>query len=121
MALLADKFRDDKTRAKAMSYAFIGLGLGTVLGHPFGGFMYEFFDKTAPFLVICAFVLLDGCGYDNIQSCLILRIIFYCYTLIFSGILLFMIQKDYNGKAKIKPPSLIALVGDPYILLAAGK
>ena len=44
-----------------MGIALGGLALGVLIGPPFGGFMYQFVGKTAPFLVLAALALVDGC------------------------------------------------------------
>jgi DHA1 family solute carrier family 18 vesicular amine transporter 1/2 len=82
MGMLADRYPDDKERGNAMGIALGGLALGVLIGNtfkniyndeiwsylhclpagpPFGGFMYEFFGKTAPFLVLAFLALADGC------------------------------------------------------------
>jgi DHA1 family solute carrier family 18 vesicular amine transporter 1/2 len=72
-----------------------GLALGVLIGPPFGGFMYQFVGKTAPFLVLSFLALGDG----------LLQI--------------FMLQPSV-ALSEAVAPSLKALVMDPYILIAAG-
>lgn len=48
-----------------MALAFTGLSFGVIFGPPFGGIMYQLVNKTAPFLTICFFTLIDGCRYDK--------------------------------------------------------
>jgi len=60
MGMLAERYPDDKERGNAMGVALGGLALGVLIGPPFGGFMYEFVGKTAPFLVLSALALGDG-------------------------------------------------------------
>ncbi|GBP63691.1 Synaptic vesicular amine transporter [Eumeta japonica] len=43
-----------------MGIALGGLALGVLIGPPFGGLMYEFVGKTAPFLMLSALALGDG-------------------------------------------------------------
>lgn len=43
-----------------MGIALGGLALGVLIGPPFGGVMYEFVGKTAPFLFLSALALGDG-------------------------------------------------------------
>lgn len=59
--MLAEKYPDDKERGNAMGIALGGLALGVLIGPPFGGVMYEFVGKTAPFLILSALALGDGC------------------------------------------------------------
>lgn len=78
-----------------MGIALGGLALGVLIGPPFGGIMYEFVGKSAPFLILSALALGDG----------VLQ--------------LFMLQPSIVHQES-EPPSLKALVCDPYILVAAG-
>lgn len=48
-----------------MGIALGGLALGVLIGPPFGGLMYEFVGKTAPFLMLSALALGDGRKYFN--------------------------------------------------------
>ncbi|XP_016957208.1 synaptic vesicular amine transporter isoform X1 [Drosophila biarmipes] len=95
MGMLADRFTDDKERGNAMGIALGGLALGVLIGPPFGGVMYEFVGKSAPFLILAALALGDGL------------------------LQLFMLQPSIQ-KAETEPPSLKSLISDPYILIAAG-
>lgn len=65
MGMLADKFPDDRERGNAMAVAMgVGLALGVMIGPPYGGIMYEFVSRSAPFLVLAAVTLFDGCKYE---------------------------------------------------------
>ncbi|KAL9922365.1 synaptic vesicular amine transporter-like isoform 2-T7 [Glossina fuscipes fuscipes] len=96
MGMLADRYTDDKERGNAMGIALGGLALGVLIGPPFGGIMYEFVGKSAPFLVLSILALGDGL------------------------LQLFMLQPSVQ-KAETEPPTLKALITDPYILIAAGS
>ena len=95
MGMLADRYTDDKERGNAMGIALGGLALGVLIGPPFGGFMYQFVGKTAPFLILAFLALLDGC-------------------------LQMLILQPEVIKTDEPAPSLKALVSDPYILVCAG-
>ncbi|KAH9631807.1 hypothetical protein HF086_005810 [Spodoptera exigua] len=95
MGMLAERYPDDKERGNAMGIALGGLALGVLIGPPFGGLMYEFVGKTAPFLMLSALALGDG-------------------------LLQLMILQPGVVRQESEPPSLKALVSDPYILIAAG-
>ncbi|XP_063231796.1 synaptic vesicular amine transporter [Bacillus rossius redtenbacheri] len=95
MGMLAERYPDDKERGNAMGIALGGLALGVLIGPPFGGVMYEFVGKSAPFLVLSALALGDGLlQLLMLQPAVVLQ------------------ESD--------PPSLKALVMDPYIIVAAG-
>ena len=95
MGMLTDRYTDDKERGNAMGIALGGLALGVLIGPPFGGFMYQFVGKTAPFLILAFLALLDGC-------------------------LQMLILQPEVIKNDEPAPSLKALVSDPYILVCAG-
>ncbi|XP_033214612.1 synaptic vesicular amine transporter [Belonocnema kinseyi] len=95
MGMLAERYQDDKERGNAMGIALGGLALGVLIGPPFGGVMYEFVGKSAPFLVLSALALGDG----------LLQLLMLQPSIVYT---------------EVEPPSLKALVTDPYILLAAG-
>ena len=58
--MLADRYPDDRERGNAMAVALGGLALGVLIGPPFGGVLYEFIGKSAPFIVLAILALLDG-------------------------------------------------------------
>ncbi|KAH6947971.1 hypothetical protein HPB50_022287 [Hyalomma asiaticum] len=95
MGMLAEKYPDDRERGNAMAIAMGGLALGVMIGPPFGGVMYEFVSKSAPFLVLAAIALLDG-----LLQLVVLRP---------------RMRRDIEQGASLK-----ALAQDPYILAAAG-
>lgn len=95
MGMLADRYTDDKERGNAMGVALGGLALGVLIGPPFGGIMYEFVGKSAPFLILSILALGDG----------VLQ--------------LFMMQPSVTH-TEAEAPSLKALIMDPYILIASG-
>ncbi|ODM95681.1 Synaptic vesicular amine transporter [Orchesella cincta] len=95
MGMLAEHFPDDKERGNAMGVALGGLALGVLIGPPFGGVMYQFVGKTAPFLILACLALGDG-----LLQLLVLR----------PGIV----------RTEADAPSLKALLMDPYIIVAAG-
>lgn len=95
MGMLAERYPDDKERGNAMGVALGGLALGVLIGPPFGGFMYEFVGKTAPFLVLSILALGDG----------LLQLLMLQPTVVLQ---------------ETDAPSLKSLVSDPYIIIAAG-
>uniref|UniRef100_A0A8D0GBM7 Solute carrier family 18 member A2 n=1 Tax=Sphenodon punctatus TaxID=8508 RepID=A0A8D0GBM7_SPHPU len=97
MGMLASIYTDDEERGNAMGIALGGLAMGVLVGPPFGSVMYEFVGKTAPFLVLAALALLDG------------------------AVQLFILQPSRAQPESQKGTSLLALLMDPYILIAAGS
>ncbi|CAK9794602.1 Synaptic vesicular amine transporter [Anthophora plagiata] len=95
MGMLAERYQDDKERGNAMGFALGGLALGVLIGPPFGGVMYEFVGKSAPFLILSALALGDG-------------------------ILQLLVLQPSVVYTEAEPPSLKSLITDPYIGLAAG-
>ncbi|XP_025190855.1 synaptic vesicular amine transporter [Melanaphis sacchari] len=95
MGMLAERYPDDKERGNAMGIALGGLALGVLIGPPFGGIMYEFVGKTAPFLILSALALGDG-------------------------LLQLLLLQPGVVTTDAESPSLKSLVMDPYIIIAAG-
>ncbi|XP_065207033.1 synaptic vesicular amine transporter isoform X2 [Planococcus citri] len=95
MGMLAERYPDDEERGNAMGIALGGLALGVLIGPPFGGVMYEFVGKTAPFLILSALALGDGC-------------------------LQLLVLQPGVKQQDVEPPTLKSLVSDPYIIMAAG-
>lgn len=96
MGMLAMTYPDDKERGNAMGLALGGLAMGVLVGPPFGGVMYEFAGKEAPFLILSSLALLDG----------VLQ--------------MFMLQPSVKPESQVGAP-LTELLKDPYILIAAGS
>ncbi|KAM4749114.1 chromaffin granule amine transporter-like [Rhinophrynus dorsalis] len=96
MGMLAHVYTDNYERGKAMGIAMSGLGIGLLVGPPFGSVMYEFLGKSSPFMVLAALALLDGA----IQLCIL---------------------KPTTLKPENVPaPPYRTLLSDPYILVALG-
>jgi DHA1 family solute carrier family 18 vesicular amine transporter 1/2 len=96
MGMLADRYPDDRERGNAMGIALGGLALGVLVGPPFGGIMYEFVGKEAPFLILAGLALFDGL------------------------LQLTVLQLGVNPEDQRGTP-LKVLLKDPYILIAAGS
>nr|CAG4644219.1 EOG090X0BG9 [Lepidurus arcticus] len=94
MGMLAACYTNDKERGNAMGIALGGLALGVLIGPPFGGIMYQFVGKTAPFLILAGLALLDG-------------------------LLQLLVLQPAVAKQPENPPSMKSLVSDPYIIVAA--
>eukprot|EP01135_Chromosphaera_perkinsii_P000978 Nk52_evm4s155 gene=Nk52_evmTU4s155 len=55
-ATLAVYYVDNVERGHAMSFAYLGVSLGVLLGPPVGGFLYEWFGKSVPFYGLAVFI-----------------------------------------------------------------
>ncbi|CAG7828620.1 unnamed protein product [Allacma fusca] len=95
MGMLAERYPDDLERGNAMGLALGGLALGVLIGPPFGGVMYEFVGKTAPFLILACLALGDG-------------------------LLQLLVLQPSVVRQDSEAPSLKELLMDPYIIVAAG-
>ncbi|KAI5102697.1 synaptic vesicular amine transporter [Silurus meridionalis] len=96
MGMLASVYTNDEERGNAIGIALGGLAMGVLVGPPFGSVMYEFVGKTAPFLVLAVLAVLDG------------------------ALQLFVLQPSKVEPESQKGTSLMTLMRDPYILIAAG-
>ncbi|XP_052773017.1 synaptic vesicular amine transporter-like [Mya arenaria] len=96
MGMLAVRYPDDDERGRAMGIALGGLALGVLIGPPFGGIMYQFAGKEAPFLILAFLALLDG------------------------ALQLFVLQPAVQPESQ-EGTSYITLLKDPYIVIAAGS
>lgn len=96
MGMIAEKYQDDQSRGNAMAIALSGLALGVLVGPSFGGVMYEFLGKEAPFLMLAGLALLDG-------------------------VLQLTAMKPQVSRETLQGAGLKDLITDPYILLAAGS
>uniref|UniRef100_A0A8C1CX31 Solute carrier family 18 member 2 n=1 Tax=Cyprinus carpio carpio TaxID=630221 RepID=A0A8C1CX31_CYPCA len=97
MGMLASVYTDDEERGNAIGIALGGLAMGVLVGPPFGSVMYEFVGKTAPFLILAVLAVLDG------------------------ALQLFVLQPSKVDPESQKGTSIITLMKDPYILIAAGS
>ncbi|XP_068084836.1 synaptic vesicular amine transporter [Anabrus simplex] len=60
MCLVADLYPDDASRSKVMGLVLGSIALGVLLGYPFGGLLYDFVGKMAPFLIIATLIFIVG-------------------------------------------------------------
>ena len=60
MGMIAERYPDDRERGNAMGIALGGLAMGVLIGPPFGGVLYDFVGKSAPFLILAFLALFDG-------------------------------------------------------------
>ncbi|XP_017462652.1 PREDICTED: synaptic vesicular amine transporter-like, partial [Rhagoletis zephyria] len=95
MGMLAEKYPDDRERGNCMAIALGGLALGVLIGPPFGGMMYQFVGQSSPFITLALLALLDGC-------------------------LQLLVLQPEVVREQVAGPSLLTLIRDPYIAIAAG-
>ncbi|NXA53633.1 VMAT1 protein, partial [Nothocercus julius] len=96
LGMLASVYPDDLERGNAMGIALGGLALGVLIGAPFGSVMYEFVGKSSPFLILAFLALLDGA----LQLCIL--------------------QPSRAAAESSRGTAVLALLRDPYVLVAAG-
>ena len=129
--MLADRYPDDKERGNAMGIALGGLALGVLIGPPFGGFMYQFVGKSAPFIILAFLALFDGgktspeifytlTFYGTIIS-FILKNTEISLSLYFITALQLLVLQPTITRRDEDCPSLKSLISDPYILIASGN
>ncbi|XP_019616876.1 PREDICTED: synaptic vesicular amine transporter-like isoform X1 [Branchiostoma belcheri] len=97
MAVVADRYPDDAERGRAMGIALSGIALGCIGGPLFGGIMYQFFDKSVPFLILAGIALLEGC------------------------LQLLVLRPGAKKEILMEGAPLGVLLRDPYIVIAAGS
>ncbi|KAJ8026111.1 Synaptic vesicular amine transporter [Holothuria leucospilota] len=96
MGMLAHRYHNDDERGAAVGFALSGLAFGVLIGPPFGGVMYEFFGKSAPFYVLSMLAFLEGM------------------------LQLLILNPSVRKETEIMGASLMQLLKDPYVLIAAG-
>ncbi|KAH8856438.1 Synaptic vesicular amine transporter [Schistosoma japonicum] len=96
MGMLATHFTDEQERGRAFAFALSGLAIGILFGAPYGGVTYQFISKEAPFLILASLTIING-------------------------ILQLLTLKPSIQRENQKGSSLLELLKDPYILIAAGS
>lgn len=101
MAMLADRYTVESERSKALGIALAFISFGSLIGPPFGGFLYEFAGKGVPFIILSLVALFDG-----IMLLLVVRPKSVSIK-----------KKDVNAP---KGTPIWRLLMDPYIAVTAG-
>lgn len=52
MGMIAQLYSEEKERSKVMGNVLGGIAVGVLIGYPFGGVLYDFVGKMAPFLIV---------------------------------------------------------------------
>ncbi|XP_035215283.1 synaptic vesicular amine transporter-like isoform X2 [Stegodyphus dumicola] len=95
MAMIADRYPDDKERSKIMGITMGGIAAG-VLRYPFGSVIYDFVGKTPPLLTVAALLFID------------------------SALLLIFLRPHLEPERLLVGTSILKLMKDPYINVATG-
>ncbi|CAM1312794.1 unc-17 (predicted) [Pycnogonum litorale] len=103
MAMLADRYTEEKERTKALGIALAFISFGSLVGPPFGGLLYEFAGKGVPFIILSLVSLLDG-----IMVLLVVRPTKMRHRI-----------NEVTGN-KVKGTPIWRLLMDPYIAVTAG-
>ncbi|XP_054709454.1 synaptic vesicular amine transporter-like [Uloborus diversus] len=96
MAMIADRYSDDKERSKVMGFAMGGIATGVLAGYPFGSITYDFMGKKAPLLVLSLLLMFN------------------------SAMLLLYLPPRLEPERFLVATSILKLVADPFIILASG-
>lgn len=103
LAMIADRFPDDKERSAALGIALAFISFGSLVAPPFGGTLYEFAGKAIPFIILALIALFDGT------------------LMMFAMKPVRKERKDLKKKDKLPNATPIyKLIADPYIALCAG-
>jgi len=60
LALVADRFVDEKERQKALGISLAFISFGSLIAPPFGGALFEYVGHAAPFLILALLCLVDA-------------------------------------------------------------
>lgn len=102
LAMIADRFREDAERTKALGIAQAFISFGCLVAPPIGGVLYQFAGKVVPFIVLASICLIDG-----------ILLLFVMKPL--------RLERQLSAKEDIpKGTPIHKLLMDPYILVAAG-
>ncbi|VDQ04803.1 unnamed protein product [Trichobilharzia regenti] len=58
--MLATYFIDEVERGHAFAFALSGLAIGVLIGAPYGGVLFQFISKEAPFLILAGLTAVNG-------------------------------------------------------------
>lgn len=56
MSLVAQLYPEEEKRSKIMGVILGSIALGVLLGYPFGGILYDFVGKSAPFYILSCII-----------------------------------------------------------------
>jgi DHA1 family solute carrier family 18 vesicular amine transporter 1/2 len=59
MSLVAELYPEEEKRSKVMGIVLGSVATGVLIGYPFGGILYDFIGKSAPFFITSGFLLID--------------------------------------------------------------
>ena len=62
MGMIATLYDDDEERSRIMGLVLGGIATGVLIGYPLGGFLFDFVDESAPFILL---VIITGFIWSN--------------------------------------------------------
>merc|ERR550539_2194645 len=101
LSMIADRYTEEEERTKALGIALAFISFGCLVAPPFGGFLYEFFGKALPFIILAGVCLIDG-----FLLILIMRPMKH--------------KEKEDGKEKPQATPIWRLLIDPHIACCAG-
>lgn len=63
MSLIAQMYPEDAKRSRVMGIILGSVALGVLIGYPFGGILYDFVGKSAPFYILAMCVAANFSEY----------------------------------------------------------
>lgn len=61
MSIVAQLYPEEEKRSKVMGIVLGSIALGVLLGYPFGGILYDFIGKSAPFYILSGIIFAVLC------------------------------------------------------------
>lgn len=68
MSLIAQLYPEDASRSRVMGVILGSVALGVLIGYPFGGILYDFVSKSAPFYILAACIAVNFGAYIYILN-----------------------------------------------------
>lgn len=66
MSLIAQLYPEEEKRSRVMGVILGSVALGVLIGYPFGGILYDFVGKSAPFYILA--VCISGSFGECVQN-----------------------------------------------------
>ncbi|KAJ6637229.1 Synaptic vesicular amine transporter, partial [Pseudolycoriella hygida] len=72
MSLVAQLYPEEEKRSKVMGIILGSIALGVLLGYPFGGILYDFVGKSAPFYILSCIIFSVFPSCEGSKCCVLL-------------------------------------------------